>query len=365
MTPIKGLARLKSGMTQKLIQVQALFGLIEWEPFIILGALIALNWIFYKFFLKEVSEERHRNIKNHFSILIKYYLFLSLFFLAFMSMKQLSTDFSAIEKILPYVGLITFAGGCIVFVKTCRLLVLQYLFMGSMRAGVPLLIVNIFSLALSIVILFWSVSRVFGLQLGPLLATSAAFSIILGLALQDTLGNLFAGISLQIDKSFEIDDWLEVVSGPQKAVGQVKEISWRSTVLLGFSDELITLPNRWMAQAQINNFSPPDQPIVRSQVFRLALGSATEKAIEVLEKSIAQIAGVRGLPAPFAYLQEVTENAIVIKIIYFIDSYGSQFAIGDKVLRKCLEGLLAAGFTLSKTRLEIDMLQTDMKDKTL
>src|SRR5690606_32742898 len=142
-------------------------------------------------------------------------------------------------------------------------------FMGSVKAGVPILVVNIFSLMLSVLLTFWVVSRLFGVQLGPLLATSAAFSIILGLALQDTSGNLFAGISLQLDKNYEIGDWIEITTGLLKVVGQVKEITWRSTLLTGLSDELITLPNRLMSGASISNYSPADSPIVRSQVFRV------------------------------------------------------------------------------------------------
>lgn len=342
-------------MAEKFIQTRALYEILEIEPFLILAALVLLTWVFYKIFLREVSEERHRNIRNHLRNLFRHVVILVVLFLLYWGLQQIHEEWSGVNRILPYLGLVTFFWGSLVFVKTCRLLVLQYLFMGSMQTGVPLLLVNIFSLALSVIILFWSVSRIFGLQLGPLLATSAAFSIILGLALQDTLGNLFAGISLAIDKAYEIGDWLEVVSGIQKAVGQVKEITWRSTVLSGFSDELITLPNRFMAQAQIANFSPDHGPIVRTQIFRLSLTSDVTIAQQVLEQVISEIPEICRTPAAFAYVNETTENWISLKILYFINSYGAQFIIGDQVLRKGLEALSAAGVRLATTRLEVKM----------
>lgn len=340
-------------MSEKFLQMQVLAGFLEIEPYVLLGILALSTWIFYKFFLQDVSEERHRNLGNHFRVLARHFILLTVFFAVYLAAHRAAGEMPAAERIEPYLGLLAFLWGAIVFVKSCRLWVLQYMFLGSMREGVPLLMVNVFTLLLSIALAFWAASRLFGLQLGPLLATSAAFSIILGLALQDTLGNLFAGISLQFDKNFEIGDWVEVVNGVQKAVGQVKEISWRSVVLVGFSDELITLPNRLMAQAQISNFSPPDQPIVRSQMFRLAYGAPIDQARELLERAAAEVAEVRGLPAPFAYVVESAESWLTVKLIYFIDSYGAQFTIGDKVVRKGVEILAKNGIELARPELKL------------
>lgn len=340
-------------MAEKFIKIQALYGLLELEPFILLGALIAITWIFYKFFLKEASDERHRSIRNHFRTLLRHYVILAFLFLLFIFMQTSEPQIGRFAKFIPYVAFLTFVWGNVVFVKTSRLIVLQYLFLGSMKHGVPLLLVNIFSLILSIVLVFWGITHVFGLEVGPLLATSAAASVILGLALQDTLGNLFAGISLQLDRNFEIGDWLEITSGIQKATGQVREITWRSTTLVGFSDELITFPNRFMANAQISNFSPPDNPIVRRQIFRLAFGQNIELAKQILERTVAGVGEIRGIPAPWAYVSDTNEHWVELKIIYFIDNYGSQFNIGDKVYVRGIEALKAQGIKLARQVVEL------------
>jgi small-conductance mechanosensitive channel len=342
-------------MESQIIQTRNLYGLLEIEPFILLMILFAVTWLFYKLFLNGVSDERHRNLKTHFQSLVRNYFVFAVLFVVFLFLQETDPSLGQLTRIKPYVALLSLAWGMICFVKTSRLLVLMYLFMGSMQAGVPLLIVNIFSLILTAALSFWSASQIFGVQLAPLLATSAAFSVVLGLAMQDTLGNLFAGISLQIDKSFEIGDWLEIVSGVQKAVGQVKEISWRSTTLVGLSDELLTLPNRFVAQAQISNFSPPLQPIVRSQYFKIKHGQDTALVKDLLERSTAEIGDVRGLPAPFAYVNETAESYISFKIIYFIDSYGTQHVVGDKVLRKGLDILQKNNIQLATQRLEVQI----------
>lgn len=350
-------------MAEKFIKIQELYAVLELEPFILIASLIAITWVFYKSFLVEVSEERHRNIRNHFQVLLKHFVFLSGLFALFIFAQSMEGQIPNIQRITPYIALFVFLWGNIVFVKTCRLLVLQYLFLGSMKHGVPLLLVNMFSLLLSILLGFWGISHIFGVELAPLLATSAAFSIILGLAMQDTLGNLFAGISLQIDRSYEIGDWLEVVSGIQKAVGQVKEISWRSTTLVGLSDELLTLPNRFMAQAQISNFSPPDQPIQRIQIFRLPYGANIEVAKEALEKMAAGISEIRGIPAPYTYVSETNEHWVTLKLLYYIDSYGSQWSIGGKLQRRGIKALEEKGIQTARQVMEVELLKLQEKNQ--
>lgn len=339
-------------MNDRIIQTTKLYQIIDLETYILLALLGFIAYLFYRFFLKTVSEERHRNLKGHFKNLMNYFLVLSFFFSLFFLATQLN-EFDIVRRLIPYLALVCFFSGSIFLVKCSRLLVLQYLFLGSMRAGVPLLLVNIFSLVLSILIGFWAVNIILGVQLTPLLATSAAFSIILGLALQDTLGNLFAGISLQIDKTFEIGDWLEIMNGPTKIVGQVKELSWRSTLLVGFSDEMITLPNKLVAQSQVSNFSPESQPILRSQIYKVPFASNYMLAKDLLEQAASQISEVRGIPAPFAYVQEMNDYGITIKLIYFLDNYGKQFVIGDKVSSRALQLFEKNNIPLMKPTIQI------------
>ncbi len=342
-------------MNDRIIQTTSLYKLIDLETFILLALLGLVTYLFYRFFLRSVSETRHRNLKNHFRNLSHYFLLLSISFgLFFLANQALSEQIS--RRILPYIAVACFFLGSIFFVKCSRLLVLQYLFLGSMRSGVPLLLVNIFSLVLSILIGFWAFNSILGVQLTPLIATSAAFSLILGLALQDTLGNLFAGISLQIDKTFEIGDWLEIMNGTTQIVGQVKELSWRSTLLSGFSDETITLPNKLVAQCQVSNYSADGQPILRSQTFKFPFSVVPDTVIQLLEQAASEISEVRGIPAPFAYVREMNDYGVTIRLIYFIENYGRQYVIGDKVMKRALTFLEQNKIPFSRPTININQI---------
>lgn len=340
-------------MGEKIINLDNLYALLDLEPYVILCALILLAWAFYKLFLREVSDERHRNLKRHFRNLFRHFLMLSTLFLFFLVIRQATNPNWPLMRALPYLGILSLLWGIIVFVKVCRLVILQYLFLGSIKHGVPVLIVNIFSLLMSIILAFWVAAHIFSIQLTPLLATSAAFSIVLGLALQDTLGNLFAGISLQVDKSFEIGDWLEVTNGSQKTVGLVKEITWRATVFSGWTEELITIPNRVLANSQIANFSLGYQPIIRSQMFRVPYGTDLAMTKKILAESVKDISSIRSWPEPVVIISETTDSWITLKLVYYIDNYGTQYGVADQVVEAALGALAHAGIHTASQRLQV------------
>lgn len=342
-----------------MINDKILFQIVDPESYYLICGLYLLAWLFYKFFLSGVSEERHRNLRGHFSNILRNFLVCSTFFAFFIFMTQ-AEESSLIYRALPYFALITLFTGMAVFVKLCRLIILMYLFLGSMKAGVPVLIVNIVSLLLSIALLIWSANKIFGIQVTPLIATSAAFSVILGLAMQDTLGNLFAGISLQLDKNFEIGDWLEVTIGTQRVTGQVKEISWRATLLIGLSDEKITLPNRTLANSQIANYSNEEGHIIRSQTFKIAYEVNSSKVKSCLLDSIKNVSAVLSYPEPVVQMTESNESWISYKLIYYIESFGKQYSVTDMVLQSALKHLAENNIQITQQKLMILKKQTPL-----
>lgn len=339
-------------MVEKMLNTKNLYALLDFEPFIILCSLFCMAWLFYKVFLREASEERHKNLSNHFRNISRHLVIMATLFLTFTILHQGSPE-SSLVRATPYVALATLLWGMIIFVKSCRLIILQYLFLGSMKHGVPVLIVNIFSLIMSLVLALWTAASIFFVEIGPLLATSAAFSVVLGLAMQDTLGNLFAGISLQVDKAFDIGDWLEISSGAQKTIGQVREITWRATVLVGWSDELIIVPNRFLASSQIANFSLREQPIVRSQMFRVRYGTNLSEAKQILSEGAKKVPGILSWPEPIALVSEMTDSWVNLKLTYFIDNYGGQYGIADQVAEMGLNLLDRNGIEPAPTRIEL------------
>jgi small-conductance mechanosensitive channel/CRP-like cAMP-binding protein len=90
-----------------------------------------------------------------------------------------------------------------------------------------------------------------GVNLLSIITTSAVLTAVIGLALQDTLGNLLSGVALQLESSIDIGDWIRLDERP---IGRVLEIRWRSTVIRTKNDDLIIIPNGLFAKGVITLF---------------------------------------------------------------------------------------------------------------
>ena len=89
-----------------------------------------------------------------------------------------------------------------------------------------------------------------------LLTTSAVGAVVVGFALQDTLGNAFSGLAIQSEKPFRIGNWIKVGDFE----GRVAEVTWRATKLRTKTGNFIIVPNNLVSQQSILNFSEPAVP---------------------------------------------------------------------------------------------------------
>jgi small-conductance mechanosensitive channel len=346
---------MRNKITQPWISSEAIEQIIRLEPLLALLGLAAGSYLVYRFFLRSISPSRHQTLRSLFRNLLLHSTAWLALFLVYVSIQAAAPEAAGtLARINTYIGLLTIVSGANVFVKTARILVFEYLFLGYRREGVPLLLVNLATLALSIVLAGWIATEIFGVRLAPLLATSAILSLVLGLALQDTLGNLFAGVAMQFDKPYEIGDWIEVTSGSSTWTGKVHEISWRATVLIGLGDELLTIPNRAMGQAEISNFTPQTGHFLRRLVFRVAPAEDPAKVKAALLRAARRVPGIKKFPAPLALVTETHESWLPYKLIYSIDDYGAQFVLADTIIDEVLLEFRKEGIALATNRLLVE-----------
>jgi small-conductance mechanosensitive channel len=335
------------------IENQQLLKILKIEPVSIILMLSLFSYFVFKFFLKEATADRKENLKQQFKSLSVHLTIALGFFVSFFLLLKIPNPSPILVKLTGISGLFSILSMSSVFVRVSRILLLEYLFLGHMKEGVPVLIVNIFSLVLSAIVGGWLLSELFHVKVSVLLGTSAFLSVIVGLAMQDTLGNLFAGVSIQIDKPFEIGDWIEINQQGTKWIGQVIEVTWRATLLKSVTEETIVIPNRMMAQSQILNFSPKLRPIIRGSLFRFPHNVDHKKIREALLSGVKNVPGVLGKPSPNVIMNEITENGVQFRLYYFINDYGQQWDIQDRVLSNISERLKADGIPIAKIRIEL------------
>lgn len=89
-----------------------------------------------------------------------------------------------------------------------------------------------------------------GVDPGSILTTSALLTAAIALAMQDTLGNLVAGLAIQMQRPFDVDDWIQFGDDSSR-IGRVLEINWRATKVITLDDIEVTVPNATLAKISI------------------------------------------------------------------------------------------------------------------
>jgi small-conductance mechanosensitive channel/CRP-like cAMP-binding protein len=115
-----------------------------------------------------------------------------------------------------------------------------------LKVGVPRIVRDVLIGAASVIAVLTVATRA-GLNLSGVIATSAVLTAVVGLSLQDTLGNIMSGLALQTDESIHIGDWIKVGD----VVGQVVEIRWRYTSVETRDWETVIFPNSQLVKGQV------------------------------------------------------------------------------------------------------------------
>jgi small-conductance mechanosensitive channel len=153
---------------------------------------------------------------------------------------------------------------------------------------------------------------------------SVLTTAVIGLALQETLGNIMAGLALQLERDFEIGDWIRI---DDKISGQIREVRWRATTLVTTSGDLIMVPNALVARAVLTNFSRPTGAHRQTFALRVHFRHPPARVREVVIGALRAVPDVRLDPAPDCLLSEFGDDAVAYTCRYWIDDY----RIGDRL----------------------------------
>ena len=160
-----------------------------------------------------------------------------------------------------------------------------------------------------------------------LLTTTAVSAVVIGFALQDTLGNLFAGLAIQIEKPFRVGQWIQV-SGRE---GQVQEITWRATKLRTKDGEFLVLPNSIVSKEPVLNYS---EPTVANSVSVNVGASYLTPPNDVKAAILAAITNaplaIRA-PEPKVLVQGFGDSAINYTAYFWVNDYGTEREARDQV----------------------------------
>lgn len=219
--------------------------------------------------------------------------------------------------------------GVVVSLKCLDILFFDLMARWRQKPQVPLVLRDIGRWVL-VSIAFAMVVRAFfpSVNLNVLAMSSLVVGYIVGNATQDTLGNLVSGLALNVERPFQIGDWVTV----NNHTGIVVDTTWRATRLKTKADDYIVIPNASIAKEAIVNFSRP----TRNHGCYLTVGVSYEtppnKVRRVILEALASVPEVCPEPGPSVYLTGYGDFAINFTVMFFIADFARLDPIQSTVM---------------------------------
>lgn len=198
------------------------------------------------------------------------------------------------------------------------------------RTRVPKLLIDLVRLFVVLLGAAIVLATVWNADLAGLVTALGVSSIVIGLALQDTLGSVMSGIALLFEQPFSVGDWLQVGD----MVGQVIDINWRSVRLQTFEHEMVIIPHKLISSDVIRNFSRPRRIHAERIQIGFSYGDPPNLAKLVLRTTALETEGILAQPAPQIFTLSYDDFAVTYEVKFFIEDYGDLEEIRDRFMSR-------------------------------
>jgi small-conductance mechanosensitive channel/CRP-like cAMP-binding protein len=209
------------------------------------------------------------------------------------------------------------------------------------------------------------VNFVFAVPIAGLLATSGVIAIVLGLALQNTLADVFSGIAVGVERPYKAGDLIWVEGNIE---GHVVQVTWRSTHIATFQSSIAIVPNSVMAKARLINRSLPEPTRGETIEIRLDAGVLPEHCMATFHAALQASLLPLALPAPSVAFTGLRGDGAAYEISYSVASSAVLTQARTEVLAQVHRHLRHAGIALAVSGIAtpaavavpkaIDMLRT-------
>jgi small-conductance mechanosensitive channel len=176
-----------------------------------------------------------------------------------------------------------------------------------------------------------------GFDTAALLTGLGVAGLAVALALQDTLGNFFAGIHILMDKPFREGDYIRLDNGME---GTVDRIDWRTTKIISFDNNEIVVPNSKLSNAIIQNFATPDKSVIVFYDIGVSYDSDPDEVEKTILDVIEKVAKKNEYLLPgtgFVRLQQFGDYALVFRFGYKVNGYTNRLAVLKDINKELLK----------------------------
>lgn len=229
--------------------------------------------------------------------------------------------------------------------------------------SVPTLLKNFVTFTILLLAFFGVVAFVFDQKLTSLLATSGVIAMIIGLAIQINISNIFSGIALNLERPFRIGDWIMIhhrTPRPEdNIIGCVMDIGWRTTRLETTGKSVVIIPNSVISEKTVTNFMLPEELSRFELHFYVDYSVPSERVIRLMTEAVDVIAGTENNgplkePDYKVRVNGITPMGIEYELRYhIIPREVSPSKARHTIINSVVEHLNKAGIQLSYPKQEI------------
>ncbi|HUW23530.1 MAG TPA: mechanosensitive ion channel family protein [bacterium] len=197
----------------------------------------------------------------------------------------------------------------------------------------PRLISTVVSIVIYL-IAFLMILRYLNVEITPLVATLGLGGLAVGLALQNTLSNFFAGVHIISDRPINVGDYIEMEGN---IAGYVEDIGWRSTRIRTLPNTIVIVPNSKIAESVITNNYMPVQEMSIVLQCGVAYGSDLEKVekvtVDVARKIQQTVPGAVKTFEPFIRYHTFGDSNINFSIILRVEEFVARYLVTHEFVK--------------------------------
>jgi small-conductance mechanosensitive channel len=220
--------------------------------------------------------------------------------------------------------------------------VFELYFLKRHGVSVPKFLTELTRIVIVVVAFFLVLQVGYDQSIKGLLIAPGIAAVVIGLAMQDLLGNIIAGLAMQAGKSFVHGDWLIV----DQRHAEVIEINWRSTRLRTVDDISIEIPNREIARQTIVNLNRPTRIHAMTIPVTLDYTAPPTRTKEVLYHAVANAKGVAPAPKPKVFLKNFAESGVEYEIKFWMEDHKQYSEVCDAIRTNVWYGLRRHGIRI-------------------
>lgn len=226
-----------------------------------------------------------------------------------------------------HVGAFAVIFGAVFVISLVDRYVWELYFKQLQGVNVPKFLPEVMRLVILVVAVFVALEHFYGQTVKGMIIAPGIAAVVIGFAMQDSLGNIISGIALQAGKPFAYGDWLLI----DNRFAEVIEINWRATRLRTNDDVVIEIPHRQLSSQTIVNLHRPTRKHAVRISVNIDYSAPPSRVKDILLHASANAKAVMADPKPRVYLKNFGESSIEYEVKFWIDDHSTYSDACDSV----------------------------------